>query len=74
LSDENVEVLNLEAKKTVLKSNIDLQERDKLVKLSERYLDYDSLYVWNVNINGILIQLRTNDSTLDNFWKENWMP
>jgi len=55
-------------------SKIDLRKVKELTKLAERYLGYDSLYVWNVNINGIIVQLRTNDSKLDTFWKENWYP
>lgn len=51
-----------------------LRRIKELTKQAERYLGYDSLYVWNVNINGIIVQLRTNDSTLDTFWKENWYP
>ncbi len=54
--------------------NINLKKRNELVKLSERYLGYDSLYIWNANINGIIIQLRTNDEHLDDFWRENWFP
>ena len=53
---------------------ISLGKRNELVKLAERYLGYDSLYVWNVNINGIIIQLRTNDPQLEGFWRENWHP
>jgi phosphoenolpyruvate carboxykinase (ATP) len=53
---------------------IRLKKIKELTNLAERYLGYDSLYVWNVNINGIIIQLRTNDSALDTFWKENWYP
>ena len=49
---------------------INLRKMKELTNLAERYLGYDSLHVWNVNINGILIQLRTNDSTLDNFGKK----
>ncbi|MBT9169035.1 MAG: hypothetical protein DDT19_02387 [Syntrophomonadaceae bacterium] len=45
--------------------NISLQERNELVKLVEGYLGYHSLFVWNANINGIIIQLRTNDCHLD---------
>jgi phosphoenolpyruvate carboxykinase (ATP) len=55
-------------------NEINLRKMKDLTNLAERYLGYDSLHVWNVNINGILIQLRTNDSTLDTFWKENWNP
>jgi len=53
---------------------VQLRKIKELTKQAERYLGYDSLYVWNVNINGIIVQLRTNDSTLDAFWKENWYP
>ena len=51
-----------------------LRRIKELTKQAERYLGYDSLYVWNVNINGIIVQLRTNDSTLDAFWKDSWYP
>ncbi|MFQ5887867.1 MAG: phosphoenolpyruvate carboxykinase, partial [Candidatus Hydrothermarchaeales archaeon] len=54
--------------------NITLKARNDLLKLVERYLGYDSLYVWNANINGNIIQLRTNDPHLDDFWKETWFP
>lgn len=54
--------------------DIGLKKRNGLVKLAERYLGYDSLYIWNANINGIIIQLRTNDPHLDDFWRENWFP
>jgi phosphoenolpyruvate carboxykinase (ATP) len=53
---------------------IGLHRIKELTKLAERFLGYDSLYIWNVNINGIIVQLRTNDSNLDAFWKENWYP
>ena len=56
------------------KFNITLTKRNKLIKLVDRYLVYDSLYVWNANINGIIIQFRTNDPTLDEFWRETWFP
>ncbi len=55
-------------------SKIGSRKVKEFTKLAERYLGYDSLYIWNVNINGIIVQLRTNDSTLDTFWKENWYP
>ncbi|MFX0134559.1 MAG: phosphoenolpyruvate carboxykinase [Candidatus Hodarchaeota archaeon] len=53
---------------------IDLQERNELIELAERYLGYDSLFKWNANINGFIIQLRTNDAQLDDLWRENWFP
>jgi len=52
---------------------ISLEKRNELVKLAERYLGYE-LYAWNANINGTIIQLRTNDEHLDDFWRENWFP
>ena len=55
-------------------SDISKEKRDELVELAERCLGYDSLYVWNVNINGIVIQLRTNNESLIDFWQENWFP
>jgi phosphoenolpyruvate carboxykinase (ATP) len=53
---------------------IGLHRIKELTKSAERFLGYDSLYIWNVNINGMIVQLRTNDSNLDAFWKENWYP
>lgn len=53
---------------------ISSEMREELVKLAERYLGYDSLYIWNANINGIIIQLRTNDAHIEDFFKENWYP
>lgn len=58
--------------------NIDVgitrETREELVQKAERHLGYDSIYVWNANINGYIIQLRTNESHLDDFWRENWFP
>ncbi len=54
--------------------NITLEERNELIEISERYLSYDSLFTWNANINGFIIQLRTNNAHLDDFWRENWFP
>jgi hypothetical protein len=54
--------------------NISKTKRDKLVEKAEEYLPYNSLYVWNANIDGIIIQLRTNDPHLIDFWIENWFP
>ena len=53
---------------------VDLEERNELIELSDRYLGYDSLFKWNANINGFIIQLRTNSVHLDDFWRENWFP
>ncbi len=54
--------------------NISKERRDELVELAEKYMPYSVLHVWNANINGIIIQLRTNDPHLIDFWIENWFP
>lgn len=54
--------------------NVSKSKRDKLVEKAEANLPYDSLHVWNANIDGIIIQLRTNDAHLIDFWIENWFP
>jgi hypothetical protein len=54
--------------------NISLSKRNELVKFADLYMGYDTLYVWNANINGVIIQLRTNLSHFDDFFKENWFP
>lgn len=54
--------------------NVSKARRDKLVEKAEANLPCDSLHVWNANIDGIIIQLRTNDAHLIDFWIENWFP
>ncbi|MFC2088354.1 pyridoxal phosphate-dependent aminotransferase [Calditrichota bacterium] len=53
---------------------ITLDNRDALVAEAEAQLKYDNYYEWNANINGIIIQLRTNNGHLYDFWIENWYP
>jgi len=54
-----------------VETGISLRERNELVRLAEMYMGHE-IYVWNASINGIVIQLRTNDMHLDDFWRENW--
>jgi len=54
--------------------DITLDERDKLLKLSEQYLGFDEYHEWNANINGVIVQLRTNSPHLVDFWIDNWYP
>jgi len=61
-------------KREYLVNLVDIHKRNELVELAERFLGYDSLYTWNANINGFIIQLRTNNVNLDDFWRENWFP
>ncbi|MBC7361864.1 MAG: pyridoxal phosphate-dependent aminotransferase [Candidatus Aminicenantes bacterium] len=48
--------------------------REALVAEMESHLSYDSYYEWNANINGTIVQLRTNVGHLYDFWVENWYP
>ena len=48
--------------------------RDSLVGEAESYLPHDRYYEWNANINGVIIQLRTNDAHLYRMWVESWYP
>jgi aspartate/methionine/tyrosine aminotransferase len=55
-------------------AGISVQMRDALIAEMESHLSYDNYFEWNANINGIIIQLRTNVSHLYDFWMENWYP
>lgn len=75
--EKNVEVKVAEKgaeEKVIVDVNVPRDKREELVQKAERHLGYDSLYVWNANINGYIIQLRTNERHLDDFWRENWFP
>jgi len=48
--------------------------RDALVAEMEDTLSYANYFEWNANINGVIVQLRTNVSHLNDFWIENWYP
>jgi len=54
--------------------DLSLPEREKLLSLCEKHLEYDEYHEWNANINGVIIQLRTNSPHLVDFWMENWYP
>lgn len=53
---------------------IDLKMRDGLAAEVESHLSHENYFEWNANINGVIIQLRTNISHLNDFWIENWYP
>jgi len=62
-------------KKSVpLDSSITVKMRDVLVSEMEGHLSYENYFEWNANINGVIVQLRTNISHLNDFWIENWYP
>ena len=48
--------------------------RNALAAESDQHLKYDDYHLWNANIAGIIIQLRTNSPHLIDFWTENWYP
>jgi len=52
----------------------ELKVRDALVTEIESHLSYENYYEWNANINGTIVQLRTNVGHLYDFWVENWYP
>lgn len=54
--------------------NISMERRDALVAESEDFLTHEGYYEWNVNIAGMVIQLRTNSPHLYDFWLENFYP
>ncbi|MDD1779521.1 MAG: phosphoenolpyruvate carboxykinase [Candidatus Helarchaeota archaeon] len=55
-------------------TDISLEKVNELITLAGRYLGFDSVFMWNVNINGFIIQLQTNDTHLEDFWRENFFP
>jgi aspartate/methionine/tyrosine aminotransferase len=62
-------------KKSVpVEAGVSTQMRDALVGEMESLLSYDNYFEWNANINGVIVQLRTNVAHLYDFWVENWYP
>jgi aspartate/methionine/tyrosine aminotransferase len=55
-------------------SSINLKMRDALVGEMETHLTPENYFEWNANINGVIVQLKTNVSHLYDFWVENWYP
>jgi len=54
--------------------NVSVEMRQALVAECEQYLKYDNYYEWNANINGVIIQLRTNHQHLYDYFIENFYP
>jgi len=61
-------------KSVPVESAIDVRMRDALAAEMEGHLGYEGRYAWNANINGAIVQLRTNVAHLNDFWMENWYP
>ncbi len=55
-------------------ASVNTDRRDALVAEAEAQLKYDQYFEWNANINGMVVQLRTNNGHLYDFWVENWYP
>lgn len=55
-------------------SSISVQMRNALVAEMESHLSYENYFEWNANINGVIVQLRTNVAHLNDFWIENSYP
>jgi aspartate/methionine/tyrosine aminotransferase len=62
------------SKRVPIDTEMSTATRNMLIDEVEHNLPYDNYYEWNANINGIIIQLRTNSSHLYNFWVESWYP
>ncbi|MFC2170280.1 pyridoxal phosphate-dependent aminotransferase, partial [Acidobacteriota bacterium] len=63
-----------EKKAPPMDSSLPVQMRDSLVAEVESFLSYENYFEWNANINGVIVQLRTNVSHFYDFWVENWYP
>ncbi|MBN1417839.1 MAG: phosphoenolpyruvate carboxykinase, partial [Planctomycetes bacterium] len=57
-----------------VRTDLTFAERRELMDLAQRTLGFDSVYAWKANLNGIILELRTNDPRLEEFWRENWFP
>ncbi|UCE20450.1 MAG: pyridoxal phosphate-dependent aminotransferase [Gemmatimonadota bacterium] len=55
-------------------ATVGAEVRDALVTEAEAHLTHDNYFEWNVNISGVVVQLRTNLQHLYDFWIENWYP
>jgi aspartate/methionine/tyrosine aminotransferase len=55
-------------------ASITAKVRDGLLAEVEQPLSYENYFEWNANINGVIVQLRTNVGHLNDFWIENWSP
>ncbi|HVL87910.1 MAG TPA: hypothetical protein VM681_07920 [Candidatus Thermoplasmatota archaeon] len=54
--------------------NLTTKELDALLEKARPSLSFDRTYVWDANINGIVVRLITNSFHQYDFWTENWCP
>lgn len=55
-------------------TELDFERMAELRAEADRHLGHESRYVWDVSINGIKMQLRTNNAVLLDLWRDNWHP
>jgi aspartate/methionine/tyrosine aminotransferase len=63
-----------EMKNPSIEAGLQKERWDGILKEALSYFKPENYYEWNANINGLVIQLRTNISHLYDFWIENWYP
>lgn len=63
-----------EMKNPSIETGITKERWEGILKEGLSYFKPENYYEWNVNINGLVIQLRTNVGHLYEFWVENWYP
>lgn len=54
--------------------NCGVDQIQELIAKAEGALTKDTTYVWDANINGIIVRLITNSKHQYNFWVQNWWP
>lgn len=62
------------ARRVEADTTLNKAQMDELVERVKAYLPFDHIHTWNANINGVIIQLTTNNHHLMDFWVENWFP
>ncbi len=55
-------------------TNVGPELRDALTAEARAHLSNAGYFEWNANIQGVVVQLRTNLPHLYDFWMENWYP
>lgn len=69
-----INTITRQRKSVPVDSSISVKMKDALVAEMESHLSYANYYEWNANINGVIVQLRTNIAHLNDFWIDNWYP
>jgi phosphoenolpyruvate carboxykinase (ATP) len=64
----------VEYSKMPVNTDLDFERMAELRSEADRHLGYESRYVWDISINGIKIQLRTNNPEILDLWRDNWYP